>query len=583
MKTTDPALRSPVRRSLRHLGASGIAALLAACAAGPAEAPRPPMPASDAPMGAAKPGTLAVACEDLKAVPGFPGATLQGERVAAGALNVAGARVNEHCRVTGRLDDRTSPVDGQRYAIGFEMRLPQAWNGRFYYQANGGLDGNVAPATGLATAGPASASALAQGFAVISSDAGHAAAQNGSFGLDPEARLDYGYRAVARLTPFAKALIRVAYGREPDRSYIGGCSNGGRHTLVAAARLTDAYDGYLVGDPGTVLPRAAIANLVGGRAYTALASDPADPGTAFTLAERRLVSNAVLERCDALDGARDGLVQDPKACQAAFSLERDVPTCSGARDGTCLSAAQKRTIAALFDGPRTRNGQRLYASFPWDAGLATPDWASWKFVSPATRDAVAVGTVWQVPPANPAGFDGRAVVATADVDTLLARVQATDATYRTAALDFMVPPRLDDFGAVARRGARIVMYHGTSDPIFSSEHSVQVYEGWSRGSGVAAERFARLYLVPGMNHCRAGPSTDQFDLLTPLVKWVEEGRAPAAVTASVRGAGNPSGANPDLPANWSPQRTRPLCPYPSVARYRGGSFETAESFACNAR
>jgi len=531
-------------------------------------------------MAAARPGALAVPCESLRALADYPGVVLQSERVAAGTLAIAGAPAAEHCRVTGRLNERTSTVDGQRYAIGFEMRLPQAWNGRFFYQANGGLDGSVVPATGLVTPGPASASALAQGFAVISSDAGHAAAQNGSFGVDPDARLDYGYRAVAVLTPFAKALIRVAYGHGPDRSYIGGCSNGGRHTLVAAARLPDAFDGFLVGDPGTVLPRAAIANLVGGRAYAALATDPADPGTGFTLAERRLVSNAVLERCDALDGVRDGLVQDTKACQAAFSLDRDVPTCSGARDGTCLSAAQKRTLLSLFDGPRTRDGQRLYATFPWDAGLATPDWASWKFVAPATRDAVAVGTVWQVPPARPAGFDGRAFVQAADVDTLLARVQATDATYRTAALDFMLPPHLDDFGAVARRGGRIVMYHGTSDPIFSSDHSVQVYEGWSRGSGVPAERFARLYLVPGMNHCRAGPAADQFDLLTPLVQWVEEGRAPGAVTAAVRGPGNPAGANADLPAGWSPQRTRPLCPYPSVARWRGGDVESAEGFTC---
>ena len=169
---------------------------------------------------------------------------------------------------------------------------------------------------------------------MISSDAGHSGAQNGSFGIDPQARLDYGYRAVAQLTPMAKEVIRAAYGKPPDRSYIGGCSNGGRHALVAAARLADEYDGFLVGDPGTVLPRAAIANLAGGKTYAALASNPADVSTGFTLAERQLVSAAVLARCDALDGVRDGMVQDTNACQAAFNLDRDVPTCSGARDGT---------------------------------------------------------------------------------------------------------------------------------------------------------------------------------------------------------------------------------------------------------
>ena len=125
------------------------------------------------------------------------------------------------------------------------------------------------------------------------------------------------------------------------------------------------------------------------------------------------------------------------------------------------------------------------------------------------------------------------------------------------------------------------MYHGTSDPIFSSEHSVQVYEAWSRGSGAPGESFARLYLVPGMNHCRGGPAADQFDLLQPLVDWVEQGKAPAAVTASVRGPGSAAGANADLPASWSPERTRLLCPYPAVARRTGeGSLESASAFTC---
>jgi feruloyl esterase len=551
-------------------GAPCALLLLAACTLRLAEMPMTP----------ALPGTLAMACDELTPRLAWPGATFAASRVAAGEVVVAGAPVAAHCRVTGRLDERTSPVDGQRYAIGFEMRLPEAWNGRFYYQANGGVDGNVVPATGLATPGPATASALVQGFAVISSDAGHAAAQNGTFGLDPRARLDYGYRAVAALTPLAKAVIRTAYGRAPDRSYIGGCSNGGRHTLVAAARMSDAYDGYLVGDPGTVLPRAAIANLAGGRAYAELAGNPTDPGAGFTPAERRLVSDAVLAKCDALDGLRDGLVQDTQGCQAAFDLARDVPTCSGARAGSCLTAAQKATIARLFAGVSGSNGAPVYAPFPWDAGLATNDWASWKFQSPSTRDAGAVGVIWQVPPANPATFDGRAFMLAADVDALLAKVSTIDATYTESALEFMLPPHLDDLSALRRRGARIVVYHGTSDPIFSSAHTVSLYEGWSRGSGAPASTFARLYLVPGMNHCRVGPSADQFNLLMPLIDWVERGRAPEAVTASVRGPGDPAGANPDLPASWSSTRTRPLCPYPQVARYAGGDVESAKSFTC---
>ena len=532
------------------------------------------------PLSPAQGATLA-SCTGLERKLAYPLTSFSAKPVAAGELSVAGKPIAAHCLVTGRMNERTSPVDGKRYAIGFEMRLPEAWNGRFFYQANGGVDGSVVTATGAVSAGPGLDNALAQGFAVISSDAGHNASQNGSFGIDPQARLDYGYRAVAQLTPMAKQVIGAAYGKPPDRSYIGGCSNGGRHALVAAARLADEYDGFLVGDPGTVLPRAAIANLAGGKTYSSLATNPADPATGFSLAERQLVSGAVLARCDVLDGVRDGMVQDTSACQAAFDLDRDVPTCSAARDGTCLSAAQKSGIGRLFAGAPTRDGKPVYASFPYDAGLATPDWASWKFSAPATRDAGAVADIWQVPPADPAAFDGRAFMLASDVDALLAKVQLTDATYTESALSFMLPPHLADMSAVRKRGAKIVIFHGTSDPIFSSAHSVSVYESWSGGSGADVATFARLYLVPGMNHCRGGPATDQFDLLTPLVAWVERGQAPGSVSASVRGAGNAAGVNADLPPGWSAARTRPLCPYPAVARYGGsGDIESAASFIC---
>jgi feruloyl esterase len=289
-------------------------------------------------------------CADLAARLTYPDTTISAvNAIAAGTISVGGKPVPAHCQVLGEMLRRTSPVDGKSYAIGFEMRLPLNWNGRFFYQANGGVDGSVASALGPVGGGGPLDNALNQGFAVISSDAGHGA-PTPFFGIDPQARLDYGYQAVGKLTPMAKAVIKAAYGKAPDRSYIGGCSNGGRHTMVAAARYADQYDGFLVGDPGFRLPLAAIANIAGAKTYAALASTPGDLGTGFTQAERALVSNAVLGKCDALDGAADGLVQDTKACQAAFDINRDVPSCGGARDGTCLTTAQKSGIAALFAG-----------------------------------------------------------------------------------------------------------------------------------------------------------------------------------------------------------------------------------------
>jgi feruloyl esterase len=500
--------------------------------------------------------------------------------VPAGTLTVAGTPVPAHCQVTGRMFQRTSTVDGKSYAIGFEMRLPLDWNGRFFYQANGGIDGSVVTAAGPVGGGGPLSNALKQGFAVISSDAGHAGSLGPTFGIDPQARLDYGYQAVGKLTPMAKSAILAAYGKGPDRSYIGGCSNGGRHTMVAAARYADQYDGFLVGDPGFRLPLAAIANIKGAQTYAALASTPGDISTGFTAAERTLVSNAVLSKCDALDGATDGLVQDTAACQAAFSLSRDVPTCTGARDGSCLSAAQKTSIAKLFSGATTSTGAKIYSSFPYDNGLDTGGWAFWKFTAPLVLDSGAVAMIWEVPPENPATFNGAQFALTGNVDTMLQKVNATNATYTESAMSFMTP-RPGTLQNVRDRGGKIMIYHGTADPIFSSADTAAWYDALNTTWNGRADTFARYYQVPGMNHCSGGPATDQFDMLAPLVDWVEKGVAPDRVVASARGAGNPGGVNADVPASWAPNRTRPLCPYPQVARYRGaGSLESADSFVC---
>ena len=531
----------------------------------------------------ATPAPLVGSCADLATRISFANTTITAANsIAAGTLTIAGTPVAAHCQVTGRMFPRTSAVDGKSYAIGFEMRLPMDWNGRFFYQANGGIDGSVSTAAGGIGGGGPLTNALKQGFAVISSDAGHAASLGPTFGIDPQARLDYGYQAVGKLTPMAKAAIQAAYGKAPDRSYIGGCSNGGRHTMVAAARYADQYDGYLVGDPGFRLPLAAIANIKGAQVYAALASTPGDIATGFTQPERALVSNAVLGKCDSLDGLTDGLVQDGKACQAAFDLQRDVPTCTGARNGTCLSAMQKSLIAPLFSpGAMTSTGAKIYSSFPYDAGLGTAGWAVWKFVNSLQLDSGAVGMIWQVPPEDPATFNGPIFTLGGNVDTMLTKVNATNAVYTESAMSFMTPPNPSDLGTLKKRGAKLLAYHGTSDPIFSSDDTQNWYDALATANKGSAANFARYYRVPGMNHCSGGPATDQFDMLTPLVNWVEKGQAPEAVTASARGAGNPGGVNADVPASWSASRTRPLCPYPQVARYKGsGSVEDAANFSC---
>ncbi len=555
-------------------GALSLLTLMSACGGNGDPAPLPQ-------LGAASGAAIAY-CTELATRISFPNTTITAANaIAAGTLTVAGTPVGAHCQVTGRMNQRTSTVDGNSYAIGFEMRLPNAWNGRFFYQANGGIDGSVVTATGGVNGGAGLTNALNMGFAVISSDAGHLAAQGPTFGIDPQARLDYGYNAVAALTPMAKSAINSAYGKRPDRSYFGGCSNGGRHTMVAATRYADQYDGFLVGNPGFRLPLAAIANMAAYRAYASVATDPANPSTGFSAAERSLVSSAVLAKCDALDGSADGLVQDTTACQAAFNLDRDVPTCTGARDGTCLSAAQKTVIGQRFAGMKTSAGAKIYSSFPFDSSHGIGNSAFWNFTAPPALDSGATAMIWQVPPESPTGFVGATFALTADLDAMLAKIQATNATYTENALAFMTPPSASQLGTMKNRGAKMMVYHGTSDPIFSSDDTTAWYNEVRASNSGDASAFARLYRVPGMTHCSGGATTDQFDMLTPLVAWVEQGTAPDSVTASARGAGNAAGANADVPTTWSATRTRPLCPYPKVAKYKGsGDIELAASFSC---
>lgn len=542
-------------------------------------------------LGAARPGTLQ-SCADLAAKAVFSNTTYSSAvLVPAGELAIAGAAAApEHCLVKGEMNRRTGAVDGKSYAIGFEMRLPTAWNGRYFYQANGGIDGSIVTATGPTGGGAPLGNALTMGFAVISSDAGHQPPAP-FFGLDPQARADYGYAAVGALTPMAKNLVKAAYGREPDRSYIGGCSNGGRHALVAAARYGDQYDGFLAGAPGMHLPKSAVAQLWKVKQYAAIASETIASGndaglpdvkSAVTAAEWSLLGSRIAARCDALDGVADGMVQDKAACQAAFDIQADVPSCSGARDGSCLTQAQKDTLARVFAGAVTPGGQAIYAPFPWDPGVAGSNYALWHYAMATERDPGAVAFIFNTPPMARADFlatTGLKYALDYDLDAGYQRIFATTPTYAESSWAFMTPPHATDLSTLRERGAKLLVYHGVADGIFSASDSARWYDALNQANGGEAADFARLFLVPGMNHCSGGPSADQFDALTSLVNWVEHGDAPDRILAAARGPGA-NVVNAEVPAEWG-QRTRPLCAWPQVARYNGsGDPQDAANYSC---
>ena len=555
------------------------AALLTACGGSDAGLPQ---------LSAAQPATLQ-SCTTLATSLSLPDTRItSAELVAEGPLTLQTLTVQApaHCLVKGKMKERTGPVDGAAYAIGFEIRMPVNWNGRFLYQANGGLDGSVVTALGSVSGGAPVAPALLQGFAVLSSDAGHGA-PTPFFGLDPQARLDYGYQAVGTLTPMAKNLIKSAYGKVPDRSYLAGCSNGGRHAMVGASRYADQYDGILAGNPGFHLPKAATTQLWKAQQYATVAGKDAsgqpDLTTAVTPAEFKLISSKIVAKCDALDGVADGQVNDVAACQTAFNLQTDVPTCTGSRDGSCISAEQKSVLASIFAGPKNSKGEALYTGTWWDPGVAGANFASWHFGSPATRDAGAVAFIFTSPPSTMAAFNattGLQYALNFSMETDYPKMFATNATYTESPWSYMTPPNEADLSALKNRGGKMIVFHGVADGVFSPMDTAQWMDKLQSNHGNNADAFARLFMVPGMNHCSGGPATDQFDMLAPLVAWVEQGKAPDSVTAKARGAGA-NVVNAELPASWSANRTRPLCVYPKVARYNGtGDVESASSFSC---
>ncbi|MEY2931868.1 MAG: hypothetical protein RL033_2617 [Pseudomonadota bacterium] len=489
-----------------------------------------------------------------------------------------------HCLLTGQLDPRQG-IDGKPYAIGFELRLPlENYAQRFFFQGGGGTDGVTTPAYGDLINSTAT-NALTLGYAVVSTDGGHSTGMmDVSFGLDPQARVDYGYNAVGRVTRVAKALLREFYGSEPARSYFLGCSNGGRQALVAATRFAEEFDGIVAAAPGLHLPQAALAQAWDTRQLLSAAPPGQLPKDAFPASALATVAEQLLARCDALDGLADGIVHDTEQCQLHFDLERDVPTCTVAGAAACLSSSQKVALQKVFSGVVNRSGLGLYSTWPWDPGLSGGGWRFWKLdagFAPLPFNTLigagALGYVFTTPPDQPDLSDGGLAYQLGfDFDTGAAKIFATEPTFEESAMDFMSPPNPTELGSFQAHGGKLIVVHGSADPVFSAHDTV----AWYRGLLAAdpdAPSYARLFLVPGMNHCFGGPATDRFQLLPALESWVEAGVAPDALVATV----NP--ADPDVAARgWPSTRSRPLCAYPghAVAQPGAHDLEQASSFSC---
>ena len=483
-------------------------------------------------------GVSAATCESLATLALPDAKVTMAQPVAAGAFEVPGARggrgnamadLPAFCRVAATL---TPSSDSD---IKIEVWLPAAnWNSKFQAVGNGAWTGAIAY--------PAMADALRRGYAASSTDTGHTGG-SASFALGhPEKLIDFAYRSEHEMTVKAKAIVNAFYGSAPKYSYWNGCSAGGRQALKAAQMFPADFDGIIAGAPGLDWSgRSAQAVKV---AQVLQAKEDAR----LTPAKQQVLHTAVLQACDALDGAKDGLIENPVACK----FDPKVLECQGADGPACLTPAQAATARLLYSPTVNPKTKRELAGLAYGSELGWTD-LGWSASARATgldhyRFVVFKDPAWEIARFN--------------ADTDIALIDEGEGTAVNAS-----DPNLKAF---FERGGKLLQYHGWSDPQISPLNSVAYFKRVLATLGGSSKLHAqyRLFMAPGMGHCGGGEGPNDFDKVAPLEQWVEAGKAPDALIASHS-------------TNGKVDRTRPLCPYPQVAQYKGGgSMDEAANFAC---
>jgi feruloyl esterase len=456
----------------------------------------------------------------------------------------------------------------------FAMQLPEAWQQRFLFLGVGGNAGNLVPSANVTDR----SSALGKGYTAILTDTGHVGdgvtakwTRLPDGRPDTVKRTDFSYRAAHDVTVAGKAFAEAYYSAKVEHAYFDGCSTGGRMAMMEAERYPVDYEGVIAGDPlmssTTSAARAVVQN--------AALSSPAAYIPEATIAA---IDARVTGRCDAIDGAKDGLVQNPSSCP----VHAEDLLCRAGETEACLNADQMRVLKSYTSPFRDTQGHVLFG--PWAitdlsgphgfafnvTGLTAPDLfdraSPWKDPKAAPRSWVIVDemlTYWL-------GLGPRATVADLDIDpgtnTVGDKMLAMmDATYAEG--DTRDPAQLKPFIA---QGRKMILYHGASDPSIPASQSIAFYrELAEQQQGIErTQENVRLFLVPGMHHCSGGPAPDRFDTLSAIEAWVEYGKAPDAIQASTR---------PESPV----QHRLPLCPYPKQARYRGtGEITDPSNWSC---
>jgi feruloyl esterase len=502
-------------------------------------------------------GSAAATCESLTSL-SLPETTITlAQTVPAGALTLptpfptAGARggisfvsvkdLPEFCRVTAV----SKPSKDSE--IKFEVWMPAfKWNGKFMGVGNGGMGGSIL--YGYMSA------PVSRGYATASTDTGHeGTGQDGSYALGHREKvIDFGYRAVHETTLKAKLIIAAYYGRAAKLSYWFGCSTGGRQALTEAQRFPSDYDGIVAGAPALFLTHMQAASVWKAQAIRK------NPGGLVPPSKLLLIHNAVLAACDARDGVKDGVLEDPRLCD----FDPKILDCKGEDRPDCLTAAQVAVVRAFYGStmnPRTK--ERIFPGMVPGGELGWSSDVGRMFADPSDiTKTLATAYLRYAVFQNP-NWD----YMTFDFDSDMAEADRIDDGLTKA-----VDPNLREF---FRRGGKLLQFHGWTDPSISPLNSINYYNSVAdfMGGSAKAHDSYRLFMVPGMDHCGGGDGPNTFDSLRTIEEWVETGKAPEQIIASrIR--------------DGKTERTRPLCPYPQVAKYKGtGSTDDAANFSCSVR
>jgi feruloyl esterase len=480
----------------------------------------------------------AAPCEGIASLKLPDTAITQAQNVAAGAFTPAGgggrgggaqfSDLPAFCRVA--ITVKPTPDSD----IKIEVWMPASnWNGKFQAVGNGGWNGNIDQ--------NALAAGLRRGYATASTDTGHEGG-GGPWMQNQNKLIDFGYRAVHEMSEKGKAIIAAYYGNNPRLSYFNGCSAGGRQALKAAQRFPQDFDGIVAGAPAL--------NATGRAAFSVWVAQNDHKSEESYLPQSKfgLIHDAALQACDALDGVRDRVIENPRQCK----FDPKLLQCPAGETGNCLSAAQVETVRMMYQP--VVNSRTKKTIFP---GLEPGSEMGWNTFGGQQPFGIGV-QMYQYMVFNDPKWDYK----TLSFDADMAKVDQIEAGNINA-----MDPNLKGFFA---RAGKLIHYHGWADQQIPSGSSVDYYQSVldTMGGFNKVKENYRMFMVPGMGHCGGGDGPSSFDMVAALEQWVEKGKAPDSIPAAHL-------------TNGQPDRTRILCPYPQVATYKGtGDSNDAANFVC---